>query len=67
MIIFAERQLSGLELKIFMGYLYIIAVVLLIYMFFVMGWILFIVSDLDSVSDLLRFMLRGMLNCLSFL
>lgn len=50
-----------------MGYLYIIAVVLLIYMLFVVGWILFIVSDLDSVSDLLRFMLRGMLNCLSFL
>lgn len=43
-----------------MGYFYIIAVVFLIYMLFVVGCIVFIVSDLDSVSDLLRFMLREM-------
>lgn len=50
-----------------MGYIYIIAVVLLLYVFFVVGWILFILSDLDSVYDLFRIMLMGMLNCLSFL
>lgn len=45
-----------------MWYFYVIFS-LLFYVVFVMGWLLFITSDIDSAYDLFKFILRSILTC----